>query len=843
MASNPAKPKTSRWGSLLSGAVAGLESRLDNIFAEEEERAARDKAAGSVPRGTSSANSPAPNDRLKERLAKAVANQSRPSSEVPSRSGTPLLETVSPRVSISSRPSTELSSGAAVTATPDAQPARDAKDSKDGVETSPEPSDTLLTSALPINPARLAEDTQSRPSIQIEDHSLPTPTANGDVAPPVALAETDAEEARTQPHDSQPDSQHQEEMLAYLERIDALQAKLQYLAKETVAAAKEANASAQPGTLEQKIAEKDERIALLMEEGSKLSKTEMRHLSTIKKLRQKNADVEKTTSDLQKELSKLETSETDLKQRLNQVEQAEKLANDRVKRLQKVDKDLENTKHELESSKATITALRNQLSDAEKRADDAERLAQDKTSQQDSKKVSELQDQISDLKLEKKLAGDRFAVETKRLTEGAERQKDSFNSREAELIAELSNMESRIEALRSRAEEATSDVTGDSQAKLLRQVETLQTQYSLAAENWRTIESSLNSRITAIEKERDEAVKREADIRKKARDVSNKSKRAEEELERVTEESQDLSQQLQTRASEIKTLQTRLSTVEKTLEESRIDFDRQRRVLESEYNQKLEEEKARQAQHGSDTHGDMSGPTMSPVESSTSYFRSKNPGQEPSNSPNQRRSIQRLSSHDLNPLSVPRRQSTMGLPVVGNVRGTSDILSPSVSRQGSAFSLSQLNGHANGIPRTPSIHMAEADADEAFDFSPQRTINDVISASTVHTGPSVQLVERMSSSIRRLESEKAAHKDELARLISQRDESRNEVVALMREMDSKHQSNDRTSKLESELGEVKKRYEACLDILGEREEEVADLKADVVELKRIYRDLAERSMK
>ncbi|KAF1356720.1 TATA element modulatory factor 1 TATA binding-domain-containing protein [Delphinella strobiligena] len=841
MASNPAKPKTSRWGSLLSGAVAGLESRLDNIFAEEEERAARDKAAGNVPRGTSSANSPVSNDRLKERLAKAVANPSRPSSEVPSRSGTPLLGTVSPRVSTSSRPSTELSSGAAVTATPDAQPAKDAGDDKDaisGVETSPEPSDTLLTSALPINPARLSEDTQSRPFIQIEDHSLPTPTANGDVVPPVAFAETDAEEARTQSHDTHPESQHQEEMLAYLERIDALQAKLQYLAKETVTAAKEANASAQPASLEQKIAEKDERIALLMEEGSKLSKTEMRHLSTIKKLRQKNTDVEKTTSDLQKKLSKLEASETHLKQRLNQVEQAEKLANDRVKRLQKVDKDLGNTKYEVESSKATIAALRHQLADAEKRADNAERLAQDKTFQLDSKKVSELQDQISDLKLEKKLAEDRFAAETKRLSEGADHQKDSFNSREAELIAELSNMESRIEALRSRAEEATAEVTGDSQAKLLRQVETLQTQYSLAAENWRTIESSLNSRITAMEKERDEAVKREADIRKKARDVSNKSKRAEEELERVTEESQDLSQQLQTRASEIKTLQTRLSTVEKTLEECKADFDRQRRVLESEYNQKLEEEKARQAQHGLDTHGDMSGPTTSPLESS-SYFRSKNAGQESSNSPNQRRSIQRLSSHDLKPLSVPRRQSTM----VGNVRGTSDILSPSVSRQGSGFSLSQLNGHANGIPRTPSIHMTEADADEAFDFSPQRTINDVISASTVHTGPSVQLVERMSSSIRRLESEKAAHKDELARLISQRDESRNEVVALMREMDSKHQSNDRSSKLESELGEVKKRYEACLEMLGEREEEVADLKADVVELKRIYRDLAERSMK
>ena len=62
------------------------------------------------------------------------------------------------------------------------------------------------------------------------------------------------------------EKQRQEEMHTFLEKIDALQAKLQYLAKETVAAAKEAN-SATATSEEKRLAEKDERIALLMEEG------------------------------------------------------------------------------------------------------------------------------------------------------------------------------------------------------------------------------------------------------------------------------------------------------------------------------------------------------------------------------------------------------------------------------------------------------------------------------------------------------------------------------------------------------------------------------------------------
>ena len=73
--------------------------------------------------------------------------------------------------------------------------------------------------------------------------------------------------------------------------------------------------------------------------------------------------------------------------------------------------------------------------------------------------------------------------------------------------------------MRIRAEEASSGVTGDSQAKLLRQVETLQTQYSIASENWQGIESTLLARITNLEKERDEALQRESDMRKKAREA------------------------------------------------------------------------------------------------------------------------------------------------------------------------------------------------------------------------------------------------------------------------------------------------------------------------------------
>ncbi len=50
-----AKPKqSSRWGSLLQGAVAGIESRLDTILADSEDTAKAGQAAGESPKPSAS---------------------------------------------------------------------------------------------------------------------------------------------------------------------------------------------------------------------------------------------------------------------------------------------------------------------------------------------------------------------------------------------------------------------------------------------------------------------------------------------------------------------------------------------------------------------------------------------------------------------------------------------------------------------------------------------------------------------------------------------------------------------------------------------------------------------
>lgn len=148
---------------------------------------------------------------------------------------------------------------------------------------------------------------------------------------------------------------------------------------------------------------------------------------------------------------------------------------------------------------------------------------------------------------------------------------------------------------------------------------------------------------------------------------------------------------------------------------------------------------------------------------------------------------------------------------------------------------------------SPSAH--PLDRDETFESiaerssSPQNVLQDMVSVSTAGAGPSVQLVERMSAAIRRLESEKVAAKDELTRISRQRDEARAEIVTLMKEVESGKAATGKVESLEKEVVEINERYQTTLEMLGEKSEQVDELRADIEDVKAMYRDLVEQTIK
>ena len=552
-----------------------MESRLDTILAEEDRKVpppayvegstqelpgkkdgmAVPHAAKPATSRTASANRG--QDRLNEKLAKAMATRniakkgdaSATPSGVPSRTASPANIVASPRTSsdlqkeptrdqdykieqAKSEQGEESDTTIAVNETSEDQKSQDQGPEATPTETSHKAGSPMAAvEDIRDESGILRPSTEShgsistRQSLELTRATTPnvkdSPRLNGIVADSSLKAPEEFEKIIEQMRSDYEAAElrRQEETHIYLERIDALQSKLQYLTKEAAEFAKNASAEVQSGSIEHKMAGKDEKIALLIEEGQKLSQTELKHISIIKKLRTKSTDDDKAVADLKRTTEKHEKSAREAQERAKRAESAEKRALERLKSLGRIEREFENVLAERDARDSLVQDLRIELSQANSAAKVAEAKANAEALAAEKRNAADLSDELSTIKTEKELAQKQYQNELRELREKAEREKERAIVAEIERQGEQSILESRLEAYRARAEEASAGQTGDVQAKLLRQIETLQNQYAVASENWQGIEGSLLSRVTTLEKERDDIAKREADVRRKARET------------------------------------------------------------------------------------------------------------------------------------------------------------------------------------------------------------------------------------------------------------------------------------------------------------------------------------
>jgi hypothetical protein len=491
----------------------------------------------------SSSNSSKTNDRLQERLARAVAaknagqkSDSYSLSTTPNRSGvsTPARNNDSPRQSL------DASSAAGTEGEEEVATQLSSKDNGDiqtagkaekldgegklshpppkieQFETPPRHSTESARSSI----ARISIDSAihqtSAPSLYKDGPSAETTTTS---PPQKSAAEYDTLLKQLQSDFETSELQRQEEVHSYVERIDALEAKLQYLARESAESARATIISAPTGSLEKKLADKEEQVALLMEEGQKLSKKELSHLTTIKKLRVTIQEQNKELSESKKKQEKAERDALAANDRLKRAVGSERLLTDKQRLILQLQKEVDSLKATRDANDSTIADLKRQLDEAIAQSRQTEIKIANEALEIERTRVADLEEDIANLKIENNLIADRAQAQVKELREKMDKDAERARMTQLEMKTEQQMLESKLEVIRTRAEEASSGATGDAQAKLLRQIETLQTQYAVAGENWQGIEASLIARATSLEKERDEATRKEADVRRKARDV------------------------------------------------------------------------------------------------------------------------------------------------------------------------------------------------------------------------------------------------------------------------------------------------------------------------------------
>lgn len=302
-----------------------------------------------------------------------------------------------------------------------------------------------------------------------------------------------------------------------------------------------------------------------------------------------------------------------------------------------------------------------------------------------------------------------------------------------------------------------------------------------------------------------------------------RGKANEDEVETLQSKLGELGQEMATQKSQLEKLQQKLDESEKAHKEAKSTFEREKAELQQQFEverSKLKEEPPRSPYANFDRAG-------SEVASSRRGLTAEFLG--------------------LQNLQTSRRPSRGIIEEIQQPNGDRRM-----SRTGSSKML-QSAGHITPrrvdslTPFSPQIPDAPSMMQEPDDYfenvgespAPHAHMNDLGSVSTTAAGPSVQLVERMSAAVRRLENEKVGMKEELSRLASQRDEARSEIVALMQEVEEKRGDRARVGKLEKEVEGLNQRYQMTLELLGERSETVEELRADIGDLKEMYRGLAE----
>jgi hypothetical protein len=821
-----AAKQNSRWG-FLQQAVASVESRLDTILADEEdvpkkaapaqvpkENVASKRPAGDLSRSNSGTQA---NDRLQQRLARAMAKKNAGTINTPGSGSETTSAVPSPRIQATDgegRISLDIDrsaiheTGHLVEETSATGMGMGNVEKEALSYVTPENLTEQLAPPVATQSSRTSLDTTRIVSGSSDDqendnlrviHSQPRTSVS-------AGPEVNVEDKKTQ-----------EEINGYIERIDALQAKLNYLSKEAAESAKQAAAAAQSGSAEKKMLEKDEKIALLMEEGQKLSKAEMKYITTIKKMKSQALAASKEQDDMRMKAEKAQKIAATMEERARRAEAASKRAEENLAASLTTAQDLDAILKERNALSATLAEMKGELSRANARAEEAEARAQAALAERERKRNDKLQDDLMNAKMERELSGEKLKREISDLQASLQREKEHSRVMETEMLGEQAVLESKLESFRARMEEVSTNSQGDVQAKLLRQIETLQSQYAAASQNWQGIESTLLSRISNLERERDDAATQEAEVRKKVRDATLKAKNAERHAEQNSFRASELERQHTEVEHELQQLLRKVKDQEELLSKAQNELDESRASFEKELAKRIDEEKSKWAA--------LPVRYESPVASI-------------------RKGSAFDTGHLISPLYPPhsRRPSTM--------HGADSSTPPRQHSTTMLQSLANGKGPANGtILETPSI-ITSMDHDEYFNNVPptpastrggsaSRGVNDIISTSTAGAGPSVQLVERMSANVRRLESEKAAFRDELARLQTQRDEARSEIVKLMKEVEHKRGVEERIKSLETEHETLSKRHEATLEMLGEKSELVEELKADVADVKQMYRELVD----
>ncbi|VEU22322.1 DEKNAAC103703 [Brettanomyces naardenensis] len=524
--------------------------------------------------------------------------------------------------------------------------------------------------------------------------------------------------------------------------------------------------------LEKKLEQKQKLVDQLRDEGTKLSAKEVSLLQTIKKMRQREIDGDKELEEAGKDIKKLE---------------------DKMRGITDKNKQLEDEISVLKKLKGQLDKSAKDLQDERKNSDNAQ------------KKLKRLEAEYDEFERKK-------SAEVKQLRSKLNDETANYNRAIKDSEEEVKRIEEKMEALRNESERRNVsglkkiDTTGTGSP-----VDLLQTQYSQAQENWKMIESSYQKRLADMERNLNLFKQRDVGYSEKMKSLSTDLRERTGEVDELLDTENGLRQmlansqkQLSRVKSDLDTMTQNYSTLQNDYELEKVEFEGKLKNLMEEKTRLGETLKLR-----TEAISDDSNTSFTPA----FYLNDLNTS---GNSVG--------FSHD-----QKRRSSSTNI-YIGESATT-----PKLSASQSSFKVQ---------PTGPTLQeMSVLDSSGMFshdDGSGTSTVDALepgeSSMSNAGAAASnIQLVSRLSSRVRRLELELLSLREDNADLSKLRTEASNEIVKLMKQSEQAGQFERKAAEADEKITEINQKYEATLELLGEKSERCSELEADVDDLKDLLR--------
>ncbi|CAF3050742.1 unnamed protein product [Rotaria socialis] len=539
--------------------------------------------------------------------------------------------------------------------------------------------------------------------------------------------------------------------------------------------------------------EKEEQIQQLLEEGDKLSKTQLQHTNIIKKLRSKEKENETQITSLNVRIDKLTTELDEAKKNLQEKEENEKQSKEILKKLEKsaihyekeclsIKSLYEDAEEQIRSTKVALENSYKEISELNKTKAATESKVVEATLSAEILLKEEIRLALDKERILSRQEQEKLQMTIDELRHSIQRSEAQLSRKEHMLRQEINDLRQRLQEAESRNEELTQNISNATRP-LLRQIENLQTTYVTQINSLEKTERQLTDRLAEMQAHYAISVEHERVANETLLEANAKWKLAEAQLSTFKQDKTRLT-------SEVDILKMKITNFEDSKQREKHQIDTMQEAFTQQINSLIQEKRQ--------------------LEMDAELEKSR-------------------YDSDLKRLQIVND----ALKEQQNLFDTT-----SMSRSSSTLESTlqqQRSRRSSGGHDTPLSFAFER---SPFALTPKPSVYE-----TLRNTGAIAVLESLEAQLKEKEGEITLLQSEISDLERTRESMARELVNLSNLNEKLQQQTKNYPVLTEQYKDLEKRYDALLTMYGEKQEEAEELKLDLVDVKTLYRAQIDDLMK